>query len=694
VTFELSYPWWFIGLCILVGLALSLGFYLKEQKFSVALKWLLATLRFLSGFTIAFLLLNPLLKWMSTETEKPLIAIVQDNSASQKSALSKINRPEYELELKGLITQLEKDFNVKKYTLGNTLQDSIPLTYSENGTNISDALEQVVQNNRHNNLGAVILTSDGIINAGNYPSTIKLATMASLYAVGIGDTTLRKDALISKTYANKIVYRGDKFNVKADAAGISCNGLVANVQIIHNNSGKVIYNQRIAFVGNRSSKQIEAIIDASSAGLQHYSVVISKVDGEQNTTNNKQDFYVDVLDNKEKILILANSPHPDINALQAALAQNKNTDVDIKLAANAASIIPNDYNLVILHNLPSMANNVQNLIASFKAQGAGMFYIIGAQTSLASFNSVQNATQISAASGNQIEINSSWNKSFTYFNYNAAEAEKLNTLPPLKSPIGAYKTGPNTQVLLFQKINGGIATNPLIALQQNGSQRIGVLTGEGIWRWRMFDFIQHKNQDAIDGLLKKVVQYLSVKQDKKKFRVNVNKSIFNKNETVFLDAELYNDNYELINTGEVTLQLTDDKNKKTTYNFNKQERNFNLSLQNLLPGDYSFEAKSNANGITRTEKNNFKIIDLDIENSNDIADFGTLNQLALNHNGKFVFAEQVGSLYDMIKKNDQIKSVVREEVHSEPIINWQWILGVLLALLSLEWFLRKYNGGL
>lgn len=694
LNFQLSYPYWYIALCAAVGFLAAFGLYYKEKRFTTGLFWLLSLLRFLSGFIIAFLLLDPVLSWFSTDTKKPCIAILQDNSASQAHALSKINRGDYELKMKGLITALEKDYVVKRYTYGNNLVDTNTLSYDENATNISEAIELATNNHAHENLGAVIITGDGINNAGLHPSMIKLNTQASVYAVGIGDTALTKDAFVAQTFANKIVYRGDQFNAKIDIAGISCNGAAPDVSIFHHNSGKTVFQKKITFSGERSSRQVDAILNASSNGIQHYTAIVNEVVGEKNIVNNKLDFYVEVIESKEKILILANSPHPDINAIQTALTVNKNAEVDIKLAINAGSIKVSDYNLIVLHNLPSMQYKVQELISAAKNQGAGLLYIVGAQTSLAQLNSVQNAVSISSGTGAAAETGSSWNKNFTYFNYYLDEANKLSTLPPLLSPAGQYKIGPNTSVLLYQKIGSSSTANPLIALQQNGNQRVGVITAHGIWRWRLYDYLQHKNQDAVDGLIKKTVQYLSVKQDKKKFRVNCNKNIFNINEPIQFDAELYNDNYELINTGEVTMTVVDNKSNRSTYTFNKQERNFRLQINDLPAGDYIYEAKSNANGIARTVTGTFKVVNIDIEKSNTTADFGGLKILADNHNGKFVLADQVGTLYDMIKKNDQIKNIVREEAHTEPLINWHWLLGLLLGLLSLEWFLRKYNGGI
>jgi hypothetical protein len=41
--------------------------------------------------------------------------------------------------------------------------------------------------------------------------------------------------------------------------------------------------------------------------------------------NNSRDAYIEVIDGKEKILLLAAAPHPDIKAIKSALEKNETT---------------------------------------------------------------------------------------------------------------------------------------------------------------------------------------------------------------------------------------------------------------------------------------------------------------------------------------------------------------------------------
>jgi len=213
-----------------------------------------------------------------------------------------------------------------------------------------------------------------------------------------------------------------------------------------------------------------------------------------------------------------------------------------------------------------------------------------------------------------------------------------------------------------------------------------------LWRWRLYDFNQTKKHDLIDGFIQKTAQFLSVKRDQKQFKTQLSKSVFTESEPITIDAELYNENYELISSPEVSLKLKGPDDKISSYSFNKNDNSYSLPLGNLSAGSYSYTAATVWNGKSFSSGGNFTVIAQNIEEVNTRADWGLLNQLAKNYDGEFVFANQVSSLADKIRKHKNIKSILRTQTETEPLIDWKWLFGLLLLCLITEWFLRKRNG--
>lgn len=82
------------------------------------------------------------------------------------------------------------------------------------------------------------------------------------------------------------------------------------------------------------------------------------MDNEENTINNRKDIYVEVLDSKKKILILASAPHPDIAAFKSVIEQNKNYESEFATMDDMSKVKDiSAYDMIILHNLPNNTNS-------------------------------------------------------------------------------------------------------------------------------------------------------------------------------------------------------------------------------------------------------------------------------------------------------------------------------------------------
>jgi hypothetical protein len=97
--------------------------------------------------------------------------------------------------------------------------------------------------------------------------------------------------------------------------------------------------------------------------------------------------------------------------------------------------------------------------------------------------------------------------------------------PPLQCPFGTYQFSPLSDVLFYQKI-GNIATRtPMVMFTRVSEKKVGFISGENIWRWRISSFIQKSNHESFDLLIDKIAQYLSTKDDKSFFRIHHNTRI-------------------------------------------------------------------------------------------------------------------------------------------------------------------------
>jgi hypothetical protein len=244
--------------------------------------------------------------------------------------------------------------------------------------------------------------------------------------------------------------------------------------------------------------------------------------------------------------------------------------------------------------------------------------------------------------------------------------------------------------MAYQKIGSVVTSIPLWAFSNQNNEKTAYLFGEGFWKWRMLDFVENESHFATDELVGKTIQYLTVKEDKRKFRVYPVKNVYEEDESVRFIAELYNASYELVNTNEVKLSLTNESKQVYNYNFSKNDRNYALDLGLLPPGAYQFTAR--AEGITETVSGKLIVSALQTELVNTQADFGLLRDISKKHKGEFMPANDIEKLAAKIKANTAVTSVTYNEKKPDELINLKWVFFLLLFIISAEWFIRKYEG--
>lgn len=691
-SLHIDYPWWFLSFCIFTGAAYAFVLYRREKRFDETPKWVkvsLPVLRFIAVALITFFLLSPLLKNVSRTVEKPIIIFAQDNSESVVFGKdSGYYKGEYLKNIEGLVSSLADKYDTNIYSFGDNIKNGLSFDFKEKQTDIASLFDEIETRFSNRNVGAVIIASDGLYNKGQNPLYASVQNKFPLYTIALGDTTVRKDVVLSKVLHNRIAYLGNKFPIEIQLSVWKMAGKVTTCTVLKGEA--VLFTQQVVISGDNFSTSIPVQLDAKETGLQRYTVKLSVVEGEVSPSNNVKDIFVDVLDGRQKVLILANAPHPDIFAIKNALESNDNYEVNAYSAEDFNKTIA-DYNLVILHQLPSLNNKIEKVLIDIDKSKIPVLYILGSQVSVAMFNNAQSDLSIPASGGKMNDVTPVLSKDFSLFTISDALRSYSSKFFPLQCPFGNYKVNTAVSMLFNQRIGLVDTELPLVFFSQSGEQKMGVICGEGIWRWRLQDFLDNSNQNVFNELITKTVQYLSAKVDKSLFRV-ISKNNFYENESVDLDAEVYNESYELINTPDVSVTITNDDGKKFPFTFNKTSSAYRLNAGMFPVGSYHYEAKVKVGTKIYTEKGEFSVAALQVETTNTIADHQLLYALAKKSGGEMIYPSQVDKLAEILNAREDIKPVSHSEKILSDMINLKWIFFLILALISLEWFIRKING--
>jgi len=690
-----EYSGWYVLICLLVALTAALFLYFRTNEIPESYKFWkygLAFLRFVSVFTIALLLLSPLWRRNNTKLQKPILVIAQDASTSVGDFLEKKD-PDYLLQLNKMVDNLKKDYQVETFSFGEKITNGLPDKFSDRVTNISELLEQLSTRFAGSKLGGVVLASDGIYNQGSNPLYIAAKLNTPVYTIGMGDTSTKKDLIINRIFHNQMVYAGDELEVQADIIAKNLDGKNSKISLVEVNAGKTKTLKSVDFKIDKSSffNSFSLTIPASLPGTRYLRIIASPVEGEVSKINNSRDFVVTVLDGRQKVLIFAQSPHPDMGALRQSLDANKNIEVKTAFLGDP---VPNfaEYDLIILHQLPAPGRNFAPLLKEINDLRKSHWWVAGAQTDFKALNDFQDLNNLRINSNLGAESEALWNKNFNLFNGETEWPQKIDRYPPLQVPFGDVEANTVGQVLLYQRIKNVGTSYPLLTLGENNGVRSALFLGDGLWKWRLANFQIYENHEVFDGLIGKITQYLSVKRDNRRFKVTVGKPVYDENESVSFVGELYNASYELINTPDVNLAVRNNDGKEYNFLFNRVGKGYQLNAGVLPTGSYNFKATTSYNGKEWTSDGQFTVQPLQFEFINITADHNILKAISIESGGQFFGQKELNELYAIIKKSADLKPVLVTEKSSQTFLSMPLLLLLLLVALSLEWGVRRYIG--
>lgn len=674
-SFDLPFGW--VASAWIAGLILAVVLYSKKGvPWTRNVSFLLGALRMSSIFLVILLLLNPLLNLSINHTQKSIIVYALDNSESIALRTNEAEQSVIKNWISTSLGELSNQYETVYKDLGNSDQDSIEFRSQE--TNLGALLQAIEASYEGENIGAVVLASDGIINKGALPQYNTYTF--PVFTVGLGDTIAPKDLAIKEVRNNKIAYQGNKFPIRIELQQKGFAGTPVSLTI--KEKGKTLAQESMTL--SRPQHVFNLNLDANNAGLKHLVIEVTKLEDESSFVNNKKDVYINVIEGKDRVLILAPAPHPDISTIRQVLANAANYETTVYIpGVSKESVIEGKYDVIINHNAfkpvkyPEInANGTWFLVNNESASNMN--------DQLDFFNVLQRGRQTD-------NIRPVLQPSFSKFKLNPDNIKAIDSYPPLSVPFGEYGFSGPVEVLMTQRVGSLDTGKPLMLFYDDGSNKVAVTMGTGIWQWRMQESGFKETPALFDEIILKTVQFLSIKDDKKQFVVRPRQSTFNESERIFLDTEVYDEIYERRYGNKIRLNITNEADETKAFELVDNEMNAAFSLGRMNQGVYTYVASTTISGKTVTEKGEFIVNQTQVESLNLQADHQMLRQLASKTGGEFFDISETNSVSEKLKNAD-FKSIIRTEEELFPLINSLWVIGLIILLLSIEWFFRKYLG--
>jgi len=618
------------------------------------------------------LLINPKFEKKVVEISKPKLLLAVDNSASiSYTASTDVIKSIKEQFLDD--ADLKDRFDLSVFQFGSGLSTDTLLNFKDQQTNIYNVVEQLDVLAQEQN-AAIVIPTDGHQTFGrNYAY---LNTNNAVFPIVIGDTIENEDISISRINVNAYATLKNNFPVEI----FLNSNITKNVRsrLLVERNGKELYSTQISFSPEEGAKHVTFYLPADSIGMQLYKARLIPFKDEKEVRNNIQNFGVEVLDEKTEVAIVYSVIHPDLGMIKRSIESNqqrKGTLVHI----DELKSDPKKYNLFLLYQ-PNRDFN--ELFEELERDKKNYFLITGSQTDWNFLNEVQSDFS-KETSGSNEDYFPSFQGDFNIF---YTEDIGFESFPPLKGEFGIIDFKSSHEIMISQKINNVITGQPLLATYGNNDFKRVVLFGENIWKWRSQSFELYESFEKFDIFFNSLIQFLQLSERNSEMDIYY-KPVYHAQEPIKIQVKNYDSNLNIELNSRLTLSINDKSDKIPFYINNNY---YEAQINSLETGTYRFEVKDLDSD--KSKRGSFIVESFSLEEENTRPNIEDLKLLAKNSGGLLVYQDQFMELKTNLLNKPKFRSTQIERNKIISLIDWRWLLGLIVLSLSLEWLLRKYRG--
>ena len=673
MIFENTYDIWWIPVCLLIGIGISgLTYFRSRLPVSMGMRWFLFVLRALGIALLCFLLIEPFIRIERTQTIPPKVVVLWDESRSMVAGKDSTDLRSFSSEFSSVIRQrLKGKAEVEIFGFGEDFSGIDNPTFNREATDIRNALVSTRDLYRGEPPAGVILISDGIINRGMDPRVSEEPLGFPLFTIATGDTTKYPDLAIAAVDINRKAFIGNTYPMQITLRSTGIRG--ERNELVVKLNGEILDRAPFTITNDPFVRQFNFTLEAKEAGRNRIELSTRPVAGETNEQNNRRTVYIDIVEERKKVLLLYSAPNADIAAIHRAAHEDRTLDLKVLPFKERPDLL--DVDLLVLHGGdPVMAK-------LWKEFPGGMIWMVPPM------NSIDAGFRGNEPQGEE-KVQADVNQGFGYFDLGGSDF--FNDLPPLRSTVRPFELE-GGEALFRKKVGRVVLPTPLVWYGQVASHRRMLVDGIGIWKWRMEDHRKSGSFSNFDSWINASFDYLS--QDPRKDRFTVEAPVdVGAGQTLIWRASVLNRSLKPTVSADVSLSLRDTSGRELSFSFLPSVNDHQLTMEGLGPGTWTWEATAKLgdeilkeNGVLVVEERQLELVDL-------VADHLLLRQLSSAQNGKYFNMQDPKSLMDALEKQMDLRPIERVNERLEPIIQYYVLWILVFLLLGTEWILRRLNG--
>ena len=707
IGLSLAYPSVYLFIALILIAAYSYYVYRYTiPNINQSKKILLVSIRVLALLLLCFILFEPILNLSKKLILEPANMVFIDNSRSM-TINDGTNRSSNVKKILDDFSANASDDNLTFFEFGNSTRevkdDSLDkISFTDGSTNLQDLFNYVKGSDK--NIASVTLITDGVLTSGSNPYYEAIKLGIPIFTIGIGDTTQRKDVEIKKVIHNDYLYAKTPTNIIAAIYNKGFAGQSVTASLYEDN--KFISRQNVS-LSSAGIQNVAFDYDPQSSGEKKLSVTITPLKNEFTTANNKKIFYVNVLSNKIKVVLLASSPSADLTFINNALKRDENLEVSSivqitqdKFLNKLNYQILDSANVFFLIGFPSdltPENLLNRVIARIKNDKVPYFLTLSSEISLNRLSLLGDELSFTVTGISNIyrevqpEILQEQSTNPILKQSDKDIIGLWNKLPPVLQLNSIFNPRIESKVLAEIKINNKVINSPLIITKNFSGKRSVTVLAKDIWKWKLQ--VAPKGIDLFDSFIINSLRWLRAGEEQKLVSIKSSKKNYSQGERIEFSAQVADESLNPVSDAEIKIKIRSDKNEYETDMQNVAPGLYEGSIIINEPGDFRFTGEAYEDGILLGKDNgNFNIGETDLEMINPTMNYSLLNLLAHDSGGKFYTPDNYKPVIQKINRLNKVSS--KEKIVKSEITLWsdKWILIIAILLFSLEWFIRKRTG--
>jgi hypothetical protein len=522
-----------------------------------------------------------------------------------------------------------------------------------------------------------------------------------VFIVGIGDSTSRNDVEIKNVLFNEFIYAGTPTTIVVSVANKGFAGKNVTVSLYENDKP---VEQKSTMLSEDGIQNEEFTYTPKEGGEKKLTAVVSNLEGEFTTANNKKVFFINVLSNKIKVLLLSGSPSPDQAIMKTVLQEDPNLSVNSltyialgkTLETAGKERLIDSADIFFLIGFPSK-EVPDDIIKRVLARNKPFLFTLTDAVDLNKLKYFQNDlgfTITRTGQGfNEVQPNITQDqaKNPLLQNNSTDNLNAWNSLPPALQLNYQIVARPEAEIIARVRVNNVPLNAPLILTKRIGTRRSVTILAKDIWRWKLQT--APKELDLFDRFISGTVKWLNSSEEQKQVKIKTSKKIYALGEEIEFSGEVYDESFNPVSDAEVPVNISGGDQKSEIRLNALGSGLYEGKFQTNKPGDYTFSGSA-VRGEQKigTDAGKFNVGEIDVEMADPRMNYEFLNSMAGRTGGRFFNYNNYSALFDLLNKINKESSSEKITVSEINLWSDEWLLALTILVFSIEWFIRKRAG--